>query len=157
MDTIEKSSQELINQFTNPENSKEVFNAQISNPLQELGLNIIDFFKKRLSYIHQTEDFRNQIRIALEQKIQENPEKISFTELSSLFIRLTEQNSLASEQIVSLLRPPQNSTINPFTSSTKKEDDLTKNSYDSETQRKVDIINRFIDSLVSKTESSNKP
>lgn len=162
-DELEKDTSELIKQFNNVENKKAVDNVQITNPIQDLGLNIIDFFKKRLIHINKIESFKDKVRMAIEKKIESDTSKVTFSELSNLFIRLTEQNSLASDQIISLLKPPQSSSINPFTSSAKKESEsYGSDIYDPDTQKKVDVINRLIEAaaneaLEKESDSSNKP
>jgi hypothetical protein len=151
----ENTVTDLIGQFENPENSKLVKDVQVSDPLNELGRDLFSFFKQRIARIADIEDVKKIVLESLIKKMEANDE-VTFTQLANFFINLSEQSSIASEQIVSLLKPTQASTSNPFASSITKDSNKDKmgqgldGGYSPEMQRKADKVFRFFEALADR-------
>ncbi len=143
----EKEINTLIDTLDNQEIVKQVKEVQVTNPLEELGRDLFSFFKDKLELIQEDAEFKEEMKEILRDKLKTD-KNVTFSQVANLFINHSQQISLASEQLISLLKAPQGGTSNPLLDSIKKNDiekiDDTK--YDSETQRKLDIIYRTIES-----------
>lgn len=146
MSDLDKNVNELIDNLENPDNAKEVKEVILTNPIEQLGNDMFGFFRQRIAHIMKISEFKDKVQQKLLEKLEQNPE-VSFSEISRLFLDLTEQETLAAQQVVSLLKPPQSSPTNPIFGALQPKTTTSTGEvvYDTETQRKVDIICRFLE------------
>lgn len=154
-EVTEKTTTEIIEAFNNPTNKEIAKNAVLDNPVEELGKDLLSFFRARLQSLKDYDDFENELKEELRRRIKEEPKEVTFSQLSNLLINIAEQKSLGSEGITSLLKP---STVpgssNPILSSMTKRDKEIKgvedtSNYSSDELAKVDYLYRLFKKLES--------
>jgi hypothetical protein len=150
MKQTEKTTNELFSALENPDNKEKVLEAKLDNPVEEMGKDLMSFFKGRLELVNNLEEFKQAIQTELLKRIQED-KNVTFSQLSNLFISIFEQGSVASEGIISLLRPSTAPGIsNPILASmTKKDNKLEENNLNipPEDLPKLDALFRLLQKM----------
>ncbi len=93
----------LLNAFDDKDINDEVEAANLQDPSIRTRTELFQFFSTRLLGLSRREKFKDKIQEALESHIESG--EVTFTQLLSLYKVVYSESSLASESVLSLLKP----------------------------------------------------
>jgi len=96
----------LLATFDDKNIDQEVEAINMRDPSIKTRTELFQFFSTRLAGLSKREEFKDKIQAALEEHIDKG--EVSFSQLLSLYKTVFSESSLASESVLSLLRPSSN-------------------------------------------------
>ena len=160
MSNIEDTANDLLHEFGNDsETTSKVTRIQTSDPYVELKMNLLSFFKDRMSKITAQERLKEQVEQALELQLEGGD--LSFEQILSLYRLVSTQNNASSDSLLSLFKPTPGAPSILADNLGRQEED--KNMYDemyedfsSDQLQALDNLGKILTSLNKKKPSENK-
>ena len=134
---------QLIEIIDNPEIEDQVKDLKKIDPLESLKISIFNFFKKRLDYIQDKENFAIKIQKKIEEKLQND--EIELKDLMTLLRLYLQQTSFATEHITGLFKPAPGAP-SPFTeqmSQKEKEMDDYERLFNEASPEQLQTLDKF--------------
>lgn len=96
---------------------------QEKDPLFSLKTVLFEFFKKRLTIIQEEDLFRNRIKDAILERIENND--VTIAQLITLYGEISNENTFATNSILDIFKPSKDGSVSPIVQSNKPEDSAT--------------------------------
>lgn len=120
---------DLIKEMNSEEIQKEVIEAKKYPHIIQMQIDLLNFVIDRLSLIRSEENFRDRIKSAILQKIDDD--SVSVPQLISLLKNTNTDSMLAADSVFSLMRPSKDGVVSPLVDpkqNTEREEDGEFNS-----------------------------
>lgn len=96
----------------NIEKETESIQANEADPLFSLKNVLFDFFKSRLISINKEDGFKNRVKQAILDKIEED--EVSVAQLINLYVKTSEQSSIATGSLLDIFKPSKEGSVSPL-------------------------------------------
>lgn len=124
MDDVAKDVVDLIEDLDDPEVSKEVVEAKKYPHIVRMQIDLLNFVIDRLSLIRKEEGFREKIKEAIVERIENN--EVTVPQLITLLKNTNSDSMLAADSVFSLMRPSKDGVVSPLVDpkqNTEREED----------------------------------
>lgn len=151
MSDIEDTAEGLLSHFDDgSETSKRVKQIQENDPFMDLKLNLLNFFKDRISQITAQERLKQRIEEEIEAFVERGD--LTFEQIMSVYNSVSRQNNSSADSLLGLFKPTPGAPSILADNLAKQEEkkDVFENLYDefsSEQLEKMEVINRVINTI----------
>lgn len=138
-----QEAEELIEKLNSKGVQNEVNNVKKMDPLVGLKLNLFSFFESRLKAIEEEDNFEQQIKDALLQKIEHD--ELSTSQLMQLYGSVKSQGSKALEVLLDVFKPSQAGNVSPLVEESKSniDDELNTNGFQDLKPEEKDAVHKL--------------
>jgi hypothetical protein len=116
---------ELMQHMSNKDIEKEtnIINVTESDPLFSLKNVLLKFFQKRLDVIQAEESFKQVVKDAIEEKIENN--EMSPAQLINLYQKIGDQSVFSTNALFDVFKPNKEGVVSPLVQPSTREDNVT--------------------------------